>query len=57
MPDEPVLAQAYHAAVILVAPSLVQHARVDDVSYGNIQVIRTQPLEQLQGLVPGRLVG
>lgn len=57
LPDEPVFAQANHAAVVLVAPSLVEHARVDDVSYRNIQVIRAQLLEQLQGLVPRRLEG
>lgn len=47
----PVLAEADHAAVVLVAAPLVQHAGVDDVSDGNIQVIGAQVLEQLQSLI------
>lgn len=43
---EPVFAEAHHAAVVLVATSLVQHPRVDDVSDRHVQVISTQTLEQ-----------
>lgn len=52
---KPVLADANHAAVVLVASSLVQHAGVDDVSDGDVQVVSTQMLQQLQGLVSGGL--
>lgn len=50
-----VLAEAHHAAVVLVAPSLVQHAGVDDVAHWHVQVIGTQVLQQLQRLVSRRL--
>lgn len=52
---KPVLADANHAAVVLVASSLVQHAGVDDVSDGDVQVVSTQMLQQLQGLVSSGL--
>lgn len=48
---EPVFAEAHHAAVVLVSSSLVQHARVDDVSDRHVQVIGTQALQQPQGLI------
>lgn len=48
---KPVLAEANHAAVILITSPLVQHAGVDDVSNRNIQVVGTQMLQQVQGLV------
>lgn len=48
---QPVLAGADHAAVVLVASPLIQHAGVDDMSDGNIQVVGTQMLQQVQGLV------
>lgn len=47
----PVLAEADHAAVVLIASPLIQHAGVDDVSNRNIQVIGAQMLQQVQGLV------
>lgn len=49
---KPVLAEAYNAAIILIAPPLVQHAGVDNMSDGNVQVIGTQMLQQFKGLVP-----
>lgn len=48
----PVLAEADHAAVVLIAPSFIQHAGVDDMSNRDIQVVGTQVLQQLQSLVP-----
>lgn len=38
---KPVLAEAYHAAVVLIASFLIQHAGVDDVSNRDIQVVGT----------------
>ena len=49
---KPVLAEADHAAVIFIASPFIQHAGVDDVSNRNIQVIGTETLQQLQGLIP-----
>lgn len=49
---KPVLAEADHAAVVLIAASFIQHASVNDMSNRNIQVVGTQMLQQLQGLVP-----
>lgn len=48
---KPVLAEADHAAVILVASPLIQHASVDDMSNRDIEVVGTQMLQQVQGLV------
>lgn len=48
----PVLAESNHAAVVLIPAPLVQHASVDDVSDRNVQIVSTQMLQQLQGLVP-----
>lgn len=48
---KPVLAEADHAAVILVASPLIQHAGVDDMSNRDIEVVGTQMLQQVQGLV------
>lgn len=49
---KPVFAETDHAAVVLIASPRIQHAGVDNVSNRNIQVIGTQMLQQLQGLVP-----
>lgn len=38
---KPVLAEAYHAAVVLIASLLIQHPGVDYVSNRDIQVIGT----------------
>lgn len=38
---KPVLAEAHHAAVVLIASLLIQHACVDDMSNRDIQVIGT----------------
>lgn len=51
----PVLAEAHHAAVILVPAPFVQHAGVDDVAHGDVQVVGTQVLQQLQRLISSRL--
>ncbi len=51
----PVLAEPHDAAVVLVASSVVQHACVDDVTDRDVQIISTQSLQQLQGLISGRL--
>ncbi len=48
---KPVLAETDHAAVVLIASPLIQHAGVDDMSDRNIQVVGTQMLQQVQGLV------
>lgn len=49
--SKPVFAETDHAAVVLIASPLIQHASVDNVSNRNIQVVSTQILQQLQGLV------
>lgn len=51
MCHKPVLAESDHTAVILIASPLIQHAGVDDMSNWNIQVVCTQMLQQVQGLV------
>lgn len=48
----PVLAEAHDAAVILVPPLCIQHPGVNDMTDGDVQVIGTEVLQQLQGLVP-----
>lgn len=48
---KPVFAEADHAAVVLIASPLIQHAGVDDVSDWNIQVVSAQMLQQIQCLV------
>lgn len=48
----PVLAEAHDAAVILITPLCIQHPGVNDMSDGDVQVIGTEVLQQLQGLVP-----
>lgn len=48
---KPVLAEADHAAVVLIASPVIQHAGVDNMPNRNIQVIGTQMLQQVQGLV------
>lgn len=48
----PVLAEAHDTAVILVSALRVEHPGVNDVSYWDVQVVGTEVLQQLQGLVP-----
>lgn len=40
----PALAQARDAAVVLIAPALVEHAGVHDVAHGHIQVVGEEVL-------------
>jgi len=42
--EETALAQARDAAVVLVAPALVEHAGVHDVAHGHIQVVGEEVL-------------
>jgi len=50
-----VLADAGNAAVVLIASSLIEHTGVDDMSNGDVQVVGTQMLQQVQRLAIHRL--
>ena len=53
----PVVSPAYEQTVVLIAPQLVEHARVHHPPHRNVHVVRAQPLQEPHHLAAPALTG